>query len=69
MNNDEKLWCKLRKQRETRRYYLHSLVKKNGYKINVKLKTIFIPFNQSEIHECVKALSVDYNYSVQTEIV
>ena len=70
MNENEKLWCKLRKQKDdARRYYLHSLVKKSGYKIDVRLKTIYIPFNQTELHNSVKSLRDVFNYSVQTEIV
>ena len=56
---------------KNRRYYLHKLLKKSGISYSVKLKTIYIPFNEIEKanNKAVLGLKLEFNYSVQLIIV
>lgn len=70
MNENEKLWCKIRRQKDNaRRYYLHGKVKELGFRLNPKLKTIYVQTGIVIKTKYIFALQKEFNYSVQTEIV
>ena len=51
-----------------RRYYLHSKIKKKGYRYSSILKTVYIPYDLENIDNNVLELQKKFNYSIQTEI-
>ena len=51
------------------RYYLHSKIRKQGYTLKSRSRTIFVPYHQEELSNEVTKLRDKYGYSIQTEIV
>lgn len=52
-----------------RRYRLHQLIKKLGYRYHAKQKTVFVSFATEAVHQHVEELRDKFNYNVQFEIV
>lgn len=55
-------------QTRNRRYRLHYKVRKQGYRINIKSKTIFAPYTSQTFSTQVKQLIHSYNYVIQSEL-
>ena len=57
------------KTQNQRRYTLHRILRKKGFKINTLDRTIFIPIEESEVQEPgILELSKKFGYLVQTTI-
>lgn len=52
-----------------KRYYLHRVIKKQGYSFNARQHVVFVPFTQESYSEQVLRLRDEFNYSIQSEIV
>lgn len=62
MNTEKKL-------RNRTRYRLHTKIRKQGYTLVTKERTIYIPYTQEEFNKEVDRLTNEFSYSLQTEIV
>jgi len=56
-------------KRNMKRYRLHSVIRKQGYKLITNQKTIFIPHNAGELSRHVKILKNEFDYGIQTTII
>ncbi len=63
-----RLHKKLKNKNDSKRYYLHSIVKKQVYLLNSHKRTIFISHESQEISLQVQKLRDNFNYSIQTYI-
>lgn len=51
------------------RYYLHRKVKQNGFRVNSRMKTVYIPFTVKQLDKYCTKLRDVYNYNIQLELV
>lgn len=51
-----------------RRYRLHYKIRKQGYRLSAKTKTIFASYALNVYSKDVQILRDEFNYSLQTEI-
>lgn len=64
-----KAYKKPKNKIKNQRYYLHSVIKKQGCNFNARNRTIFVPYNQTEHSKQVLRLRDEFGYSIQTEII
>jgi len=58
------------KKRRSKRYSLHTKVKKEGYRLDAKHKTIYVEhYKSANLSKNVLTLRDVYGYAVQTDIV
>ncbi len=57
-----------KKERNKKRYRLHSLIRKEGYVLSTSKRTIYVPFDYSSLSENVQKLRDAFGYAIQTEI-
>ena len=60
--------AELKKQKNQVRYNLHKQVRKEGFKLETKIRTIYVVFDQLTYTESVQRLRDEFNYAIQTEI-
>lgn len=60
---------KAKNKRKNQRYYLHSVIKKQGCTFNARSRTIFVPYTQTEFSKQVIRLRDEFGYNVQTELI
>lgn len=56
------------KKRNQIRYNIHRQIRKQGYRLNARKKTIYVLYNNLELSSQVNRLRKEFNYAVQTEI-
>lgn len=55
---------------KNRRYYLHQITKRHGFRYSSRQMTVWVrPDQQSSIPSCVKELRDTYGYNIQLELV
>lgn len=59
---------KLKSRQNAKRYGLHKKVKAQGYKIAVRSRTIYIPYDTNEISDEAAQLRENFKYQIQYEI-
>lgn len=64
-----KIFKKGKNKIKNKRYYLHSIIKKQGCSFNARKKVIYVPFNQEDFTKQVLRLRDEFGYSIQTEII
>jgi hypothetical protein len=52
-----------------RRYRLNRKVRNQGYRLTTKLKTIYVPFTDTNLPDSLFTLRDNYGYVIQIEIV
>jgi hypothetical protein len=52
-------------KRNKKRYYLHYKIRKQGYKLVTKLKTVYVPYTQELFSKQLLVLTKDFGYCVQ----
>lgn len=57
------------KTSDSNRFYLHKVVKEQGYKINVYQKVLYVPYTQEEYSKHALRLRDVYNYVIQSQLV
>lgn len=59
------------KENKSKRYYLHSVVRKQGYNLNSLTKTIIIPHSEVEksLSRHAYRLVTEFGYNLQTTII
>jgi len=55
----------MNKKQNQKRYNLHYKLRKKGFKLETKAKTIFIPVSLTELPKQVKRLKDEFNYCIQ----
>ena len=63
-----KLVKKAKNRVKRKRYYLHGVIKKQGYKFNARKKVVYIPSHKLEFSPQVNKLQTIFGYSLQYEI-
>lgn len=58
------------KSKSTKRYYLHTKLKKLGVEFNALQNTIYVPYGteESELHPLVKRMREDFGYTITSRI-
>ncbi len=56
------------KKANQKRYRLHRKIRKEGYDLKTRKRTIYFPFTQTEFSDSVLLLRDYYGYSLQSEI-
>ncbi len=56
-------------KKNRKRYRLHHLIRKEGYKLITKKRTIFVPYTNMDVSKNVERLRSEFDYGVQTEII
>jgi ribosomal protein S20 len=56
------------KKRNAKRYRLHFRIRKQGYRLNTKERTIYVEFETEIKSKQVKKLQNEFGYAIQTEI-
>ena len=58
-----------KKKENRKRYLLHSAIRKEGYRLSTKDRTIYVHFSKAkELSENVNKLMTNFHYAVQTEL-
>lgn len=56
------------KKRRNRKYKLHYLIRKEGYNLVTRQRTIFVPYGTTEFSKNVNRLRNEFDYAVQAYI-
>ena len=51
-----------------RRYYLHQIIKRVGFKYDAHARTVFVHWNYNNNNKFITELRENHQYNVQTEI-
>lgn len=58
----------LKRKKNQIRYNLHRDVRKEGFELNARKRTIYIYFQNTDLSDKVKRLQTEFNYAVQTQL-
>ena len=57
-----------KRKRNQVRYNLHRLIRKEGYKLKTKTRTIYVYFQDLDFSHNVQRLRDEFGYAIQTEL-